>query len=333
METRVLPYRGSSLWFVPSVWGRFPAAKRIEAALRELSPSVVHSDFHTLPYAVAACRHLSVPVIFTCYGWWFRPRPWQRAFYRRGPRAILAISEAVKRGFLGKPPFMAPDQVQVLHLGVDTEQFCPRPEEREAVRRELQLPLQAPLVTLLARFQAVKGHDIFLGAARQVACRLSEARFVIAGENVFGGAGDEAFKRRMLAQADADPVLRDRVRFTGWVARSDRLLAASDVVVCSSRFESFGMVLLEAMSSAVPVVSTNVGGPTEIVDDGATGYLVPPGRPDLIAERVLALLQDAELHRRLGLAARGAVKERFELRRYAAGFSKVLEALAADQAV
>jgi glycosyltransferase involved in cell wall biosynthesis len=76
-----------------------------------------------------------------------------------------------------------------------------------------------------------------------------------------------------------------------------------------------------------------VGGPTEIVDDGATGYLVPPGRPDLIAERVLALLQDAELHRRLGLAARGAVKERFELRRYAAGFSKVLEALAADQAV
>jgi glycosyltransferase involved in cell wall biosynthesis len=108
----------------------------------------------------------------------------------------------------------------------------------------------------------------------------------------------------------------------------ERLLAASDVVVCASRFESFGMVLVEAMASGVPVVSTNVGGPAETIADGETGYLVPPGRPDLIAARVLDLLADADLRQRMGTAGRARAKERFELRRYVEGFSEVIETLA-----
>jgi glycosyltransferase involved in cell wall biosynthesis len=266
-------------------------------------------------------------LIFTCYGWWFQPRPWQRRFYRDGPNAILAISEAVKRGFLGKPPFMSPDRVQVLHLGVDTTRFRPRPEERAHVRKDLQAPTDVPLVTLLGRFQHAKGQDVFLEACRLIATRAPKARFVLAGENVFGGSTEEAFKRRMISQALGDPLLRETVHFSGWVDRPERLLAASDVVVCSSRFESFGMALIEAMASEVPVVSTNIGGPAEIVAEGETGYLVPPGRPDLIAERVLALLEDGGLRRRMGTAGRARAKDRFELSRYAAGFAAVMESL------
>ncbi len=316
------------MWFIPSVWSRLPDSKRIESALRGLSPQVIHSDFHTLPFALPASRRLGVPLIFTCYGWWFRPRPWQRGFYRNGPQTILAISEAVRRGFLGDPPFMPPERVQVLHLGVDTSLFRPRPEERPELRRALDLPPESPLVTLLARYQSVKGQDVFLQSCARIARQRPEARFVVAGENIFGGAGDEAFKRRIYRQAQSEPLLRDRVRFLGWVPGPERLLAASDVVVCSSRFESFGMVLVEAMASGVPVVSTRVGGPGETVADGETGYLVPPGRPDLIAARVLALLADSDLRGRMGTAGRARVVERFELRRYAAGFSEIVESLA-----
>ncbi len=328
VDVRVLPYRGASTWFVPFIWRYFPIVRQIESRLSDLAPAAVHSDFHTLPYLVPACRRLNIPLIFTCYGWWFHPKPWQRRFYRTGPQTILAISESVKYGFLGQPAFMSPDRVRVLNLGVDTQLFHPRPAERDTIRRELGLSRDAPLVTLIGRFQPVKGQGVFLDAARLVAQKCPEARFVVAGENVFGARTDEAFKQRVLSAAKADPTLRERVSFLGWVPQSEYLLAASDVVVCSSYFESFGMVPVEAMASGVPVVSTNVGGPTETIIDGKTGYLVPPDRPDLIAQRVLSLLADQELRTRMGLAGRERVMEHYSLAQYVAGFSETLEMLA-----
>ncbi len=220
---------------------------------------------------------------------------------------------------------MSSDRVRVLHLGVDTEVFRPAPEARLRVRRELGVPASSPIVTLMARFQTVKGQDVFLRAGRLIAGRVPEVRLVIAGANIFGRSGDETYRRQVLAQAAGDPVLRDHVVFSGWVDRTDRLLAASDVVVCSSRFESFGMAVVEAMSCAVPVVSTNVGGPAETVIDGETGFLVPPERPDLIAERTLQLLDDPDLRTRMGTVARAVAVERFGLRRYADGFGAALE--------
>jgi glycosyltransferase involved in cell wall biosynthesis len=223
---------------------------------------------------------------------------------------------------------MPAERVGVLHLGVDTALFRPRPEERAEIRREQRLDLDAPLVTLLGRYQTVKGQDVFLRACRIIAGARPEARFVLAGENVFGGGGDERFKRRIYRQAQADTLLRDRIRFLGWVPGPQQLLAASDVVVCSSRFESFGMAVVEAMAAGVPVVSTWVGGPGETVADGETGYLVPPGEPDRIAERVLALLADESLRRRMGIAGRARATAHFDIRRYAEGFSSILESLA-----
>jgi glycosyltransferase involved in cell wall biosynthesis len=81
------------------------------------------------------------------------------------------------------------------------------------------------------------------------------------------------------------------------------------------------------MASEVPVVSTRVGGPSEIVAHAETGYLVDPGRADQIAEHVLALLEDSDLRARMGRAARIRAVERFELRDYVEGFSQVLEAV------
>jgi glycosyltransferase involved in cell wall biosynthesis len=327
VPVRVVPYRGASTWFAPALWARLPAARRIAARLRDLGVAAVHSDYHTLPYAVPACRALGVPLAFTCWGWWFRPKPWQRGFFRRGPRLVLAGSDAIRRGFLGARPFMAPDRVRVLHPGVDTRVFRRRPDARAAVRRELGIPPGADLVTLLARFQAVKGHDVFLAAARLVAREAPGARFVAAGDNAFGARADGAFERRVRAEAAGDPVLRDRVRFLGWESHPERLLAASEVVVVPSRFESFGMVPVEAMAAEVPVVSTDAGGPAETIVDGETGFLVPPGRPREIAARVLTLLGDPELRGRMGRAGRARVEARFSLDRYASAFGEVLDEL------
>lgn len=328
VEVRIVAYRGASTWFVPALWAGLPAAGRVGAAVAASAPAVVHSDFHTLPYAVPACRRMQIPVVFTCYGWWFRPKPWQRPFYEAGPAAVLAISEAVRRGFLGARPALAPERIQVLPLGVDTERFRPQaPAARAAIRAGLDLPADRPVVTLLARFQRVKGHDLFLRAARRIADRCPETSIVLAGANVFEGPADERFKREIHAAVAADPVLRRRVHFLGWVPSAEGLLAASDVVVCPSRFESFGLAVVEAMACGVPVVSTPVGGPSETVMDGETGYLAAPDAPDLFAERVVRLLQDPGLRDRFGHAGRARVCARFSLERYVAGFTRVLEAV------
>jgi glycosyltransferase involved in cell wall biosynthesis len=332
IETHVVPYRGASVWYVPAVWARLPATTALAEHIRSAAPDLVDTDFHSLPFAAPACRGAGVPLVFTCWGWWFRPRPWQRQVYRRGVDAILACSEAIKRGFLGAPPFMAPERVRVMYPGVDPAVFRPRPGEIESLRRALDLPARGPLVTMLARFQHVKGHDVFLEAARIIASRAPEVTFVMAGENVFGGARESAYKHRILSTVAADPVLRSRVRWLGWVPASERLLAASDVLVCSSRFESVGMVPVEAMSCGVPVVSTNVGGPAETIVDGVTGFLVPPERPDEIAGRVMTLLSNPEQRRIMGEHGRARVVESFTLTRYASAFQDVVSEVLARRA-
>src|SRR5690606_19125372 len=127
--------------------------------------------------------------------------------------SILAVSDAVRSGFLGTPPAIDPGRVAVAPLGVDANVFRPRQEERDALRAAFGLPLEAPVVTLMARFQNVKGHDVFLDMAARVRRADPRAHFVVAGENVFGGASEEGYKRRVLARAAGDPALRESVRF------------------------------------------------------------------------------------------------------------------------
>jgi len=328
VEVRIAPWRPARILFVPALAARSRGATVVRAALEAVRPDVVYSDFHTLPDAAVGARAIARPLVFGCYGWWFRPHPWQRRFHRRALWRVLAVSEAVKRGYLGDPPFMSPSRVQVVPLGVDTTQFVPRPDERGAIRRSLGLSEQAALITLVARFQRVKGHDTFVAAARRVLDLLPDTEFAIAGENVFAVAADERFKRRVTRRVAADARLAARLRLLGWVERSELLLAASDVVVVSSRFESFGMVAVETMASGVPVVSTSRGGPAETIVDGETGFLVPPEQPEAIAQRVVELLRDPELGRRMGAAGQARVQAHFTVQRYAARMTEVFEAAA-----
>lgn len=320
----IVPFRGASTWFVPAVYARFPAVSRFEAVLRASGASAVYSDYHSLPFALPAARRAGALVSWVCWGWWFRPRPWQRSFFRQ-PDASFAASWAVRDGFLGRPPFMPPERLPVLPPGVDTERFRPG-IDGSALRAELGIPADAPLVALIARFQDVKGHDVFQDMARALLAHVPQARFIVAGENVHGVSADEAYKARILARWQADPLLRDSMRYIGFRPDSERVIAAADVVVCSSHFESYGMVHLETMASGRPIVSTRRGGPSETVLDGVTGLLAEPHDPDALASQVLRLLRDPALRETMGAAGRARVLERFSARACADAFMDALDA-------
>ncbi len=209
--------------------------------------------------------------------------------------------------------------------GVDTAYFHPG-VDGSPIRERLGIGPGAPLVALLARFQRVKGHDIFLDMARLVAAQIPDVRFVVAGDNIFEVSKDEQYKRAILDRWQSDPVLHERVTYLGHLDDPRPVMAAADVVVCPSRFESLGMALVEAMAMARPIVSMNRGGPAETIVDGATGFLVPPEDPAGLAGCVIALLRDPAQRTRMGEAGRAHVVAQLSAERYAAQMADLLDA-------
>ncbi len=317
------PFRGATTYFIPGIWGRFPIVNRIAAVIREQQITAIHSDYHSLPYAVRAGAITQTPLVWTCWGWWFHPKFWQREFFQR-PEGAFAASWAIRDGFLGDPPFMPPDRLPVLPPGVDTVRFQPG-IDGSSVRADANVSPDAPLVALIARFQDVKGHDTFQAMARIVAEAIPEAQFIVAGENVHGASADDAYKRSILDAHAADPVLREKLIYLGFRPDAERVIAAADVIVCSSHFESYGMVNVEAMASAKPVVSTRKGGPSETVVDGETGFLVDPKDPAALADRVIRLLRDPALRAQMGAAGRARVERLFSAQSMAQEFTQALD--------
>ncbi len=126
---------------------------------------------------------------------------------------------------------------------------------------------------------------------------------------------------RAQFEARVPPPVAARVRFLGPVEDAELmpLYARCDIVVVPSRYESFGLMLLEAMMFSKPVVASDVGGMREIVQDGVTGLLVPPGDRAGFIAAVETMAGDAELRRRLGIAGRAEFEERFTRERMVDG--------------
>jgi glycosyltransferase involved in cell wall biosynthesis len=318
----VTHWRGATVYFMPSVWARLPASRRMEQIIHDHDIQAVHSDYHTLPMLMPAAERARVPALWTCMGWWFRPKFWQRSFFRRSA-ATFAHSQAIKNGFLGKPPFMPPESIEVLYPGVDTTRFHPGVDGIK-IRFDCNIPKDAPVIALIARFQNVKGHDVFQQMAKQVALQFPQARFLVAGENTQTQA-DDSYKRNILETAQFDPLLRKRLIYLGFRADVERVIGAADVVVCSSHFEGYGVVNIEAMACGKPVVSTNRGGPSETIVDGETGYLVPPGDAAALASRVIRLLNNPDLRQQIGAAGRARVEAQFSGTANATQFTRVLD--------
>lgn len=325
LPVHVLPYRGASTYFIPAIWGRFPIVERISDLLRSEKIDLIASEYHTLPYAYAAAQKTGIPLQWTVHGWWFRPKFWQRDFFRKIP--IVARSYSIRDGFLGEPAFMPQERVPVIYSGVDIERFSPK-LDGSRLRLEFSLPPDAPVVAMVARFQPVKGHHTFQAMARQIAQQMPEAHFLVAGEDTFGVARDEAYKQQILENAKRDSLLKN-LQYIGFRGDVEQVFAAADVVVCASEFESYGKANIEAMACGKAVVSSNRGGPAETIVDGETGYLVPAGDADALARRVLQLLKSPEERAKLGAKGRERVEALFSAgeaaRRYSDEFLELLE--------
>ena len=178
----------------------------------------------------------------------------------------------------------------------------------EPIRAELGLTADALVVGMMCRLTAQKGVSIGLQAFAAIAHAFPQAILLIAGE------GPE---RSELERTAAELGLSGSVRFLGWRADSGRILAVLDLLMAPSRWEGFGLVVLEAMARGVPVLATRVGALPEIIADGETGLLVAAGDVGALAAALGKLLGDAGLRARLGAAGRARARREFRLERMA----------------
>ncbi|MEA2590582.1 MAG: hypothetical protein QOD62_413 [Actinomycetota bacterium] len=223
----------------------------------------------------------------------------ERALAKRTD-ALVSVSTRVRDQLLALG-IGRPEQWRVVPLGLELGELLGGPAERSASRAALGLPPEAPLVGIVGRLAAIKDHGTFLAMAARLAAARTDVSFVVAGDGSLRGS----------LEAEAKSLLGNRIRFLGWATDLPVLYGALDVVVLTSRNEGTPVALIEAGAAGRPVVATDVGGVAEVVRDGASGFVVPPGDAAALAARVGTLLDDPEAARAMGLAGREWVRARF----------------------
>ncbi|MBN1658853.1 MAG: glycosyltransferase family 4 protein [Anaerolineae bacterium] len=216
---------------------------------------------------------------------------------------IISVCEADRARMIGWG--IAPAKVAVVPNGIDLARFD-EALDPAALRRTLELHPTHQLVLQVGRLSAQKDPMAFVEGAALVAGRCPQAQFVLVGTGPLQGEVSARIQKLGLEQ---------RVRLAGWHNHADRLMAVADVVTLTSRWEGMPYVLLEAMARSRPVVATAVNGSPEIVLDGVTGFVTPPGEPAAWAQRVSELLENRDGAATMGHRGRARVEEQFTLSR------------------
>ncbi|MBN2183810.1 MAG: glycosyltransferase [Candidatus Krumholzibacteriota bacterium] len=198
--------------------------------------------------------------------------------------------------------------------------FPPDISESDRENPPLEIPLDSVSIGIVGRLSEVKNHFNFLDAAASIINKTDNVRFFIVGSGPL---------QPRLEEYASDLRISGHTVFTGYRADISKIMDEIDISVLSSDSEGLPIVILESMAAGTPVVSTSVGGIPELVVDGETGILVPPGNPEALAEAILNLVRDADLRHEMGKASRARVERHFStgimVEKYCAAYGKLLD--------
>ncbi|MBS1808844.1 MAG: glycosyltransferase [Acidobacteria bacterium] len=289
---------------------------RLVRILKRQSPDLIQSWMYhaNLMGGIAAKLAGNIPIVWGIHHSNFDPKKSKRQtvwtmkagalLSSRVPREIICCGEVPKRvhiemGYDAKKTVAIPN-------GFDLTKFHPDPQARTSVRQELNIPVNAPLVGLIARYHPKKDHHTFVQAAELLHRTQPDVFFLLCGTDI------SAANKELVAWIRAAGI-EDRCRLLGIREDMPRITAALDVATSVSSYgEGFPIVMGEAMACGVPCVVTDVGDSAHLV--GTTGLVVPPQDPLKLSQAWRCLLQlDRETKSRLGRDARHRIADNFSL--------------------
>ena len=272
---------------------------------------------------VSALAWLGRPrrVMATVHGWLSRTRT-ERFYERLDGWALRRMGRVVahSRDYYARVLNcgVPEERARLIPSGVDADDL---PAAGTDMREAWHVPRDAILVGLVGRLSREKGHDVFLEAAALASDEDTGLRYVVVGD----GELRESLERRTRELG-----LADRVRFAGFVENMRDVYHALDVLVSASRLEAMPRVVLEGMATGKPIVATDVGGTSDLIEDGVTGFLVPAENAAAMADRLLGLARGLEMRERFGRAAQAAARRDFSLDARADRLAEIYRELASE---
>ncbi|HBH96166.1 MAG TPA: lipopolysaccharide heptosyltransferase II [Candidatus Omnitrophica bacterium] len=298
-----LPVHRKSPW---SMWRTVPALCRV---IEGTGIEVVHARSRVPAWiGYVASRRTRRPFVTTCHGF-YAPHPASRVM--AWGRIVVVPSHALGRYVIDQF-HVPPERLRVIPRGVDLSefQFAHKPPPADGPWR----------LGLIGRLSVLKGHEVAIRALHQLSQRRHPVRLCFVGEA-------SAHKPRMrsgLERLAHSLGVADLIDWQGMRRDIPEALRALDAVLVPSVYpESFGRTVIEAQAAGVPVIASRLGALAEIVEDGTTGLLVPPGDAGALAAAIARLIGDEPLRRRLVQAARERVEGRFRLEGMVDGYEAV----------
>ena len=273
----------------------------------------------TVAWGMAGKRPLSIHNFhnFSQPTRWFE-RPFEYAIDRlvhRYAKAMVSVSAICAASLANRPAFRASPKLTYIPNGIE---FRPARTAPRVLRDSLGIAQDAPLCLMMGTYEARKGHEFLLRAFTRVVQNIPAARLLICG---FGYPAEVERVRKAVEESG----LQAHVLLDGFREDVPDLLAASDLLLVPSQFsESFGLTIIEAMSHALPLVATRVGGMPEVLQDGCGGYLVAPDDVEDLARRMHMLLADENLRREQGQLGFAHFNQYFRAERMATAYAQLL---------
>jgi len=252
-------------------------------------------------YAFWAAKHAKIPIIVT----------------EHDPFELSGIKRIIKRSCIAKTDQIIAismdnykqlvqsdenikNRLNLIHNGIEVDRFLDKVDKAS-------LPIQKGdlVITCIAELHERKGQKYLIDAFKMLQAEIPSLHLVLVGT----GPNESVLKQRYEGVTN--------LHFLGWRNDIPQILKASDIFVLSSLREAFGLVILEAMASRVAVIATNNGGAVDIIEDGKTGYLVPPANADKLANAIRTLLRNPNQKRDMEEAAFARVRDEFSAEKMA----------------
>jgi glycosyltransferase involved in cell wall biosynthesis len=302
---------------LPSFQSDRKAYSRIKEIIREYKPDIVHTHASKAgALGRKAAIELKVPIIVhTFHGHVFHSyfgkvktllfKTIERRLARRST-GIIAISELQKKELVLDHKISTDKKTTIIPLGFDLNRFHDDLEfKRAKTRKEFNIDDQEIAIAIVGRLAPIKNHTLFLDVIERISQKTSKNLAVF----IVGDGSEREFIKNRIVSMDLGPTIR--IVMTSWIKDIGTFNAGMDIMCLTSNNEGTPVSLIEAQAANIPVISTDVGGVRDVIDDGVTGFVVPKKSVDDFAEKLLLLIEDEKKREKMSQNGWNFVEHKF----------------------